>query len=141
LREDLPAQGSLAMAFRSPRWPPALLALGAPALPFLLWPPTRRLLRRLGRRFIRQDSAALSIDPAAWHSYRLEWSRSGVVLQVDERAVLESAVVPFGPLGLVLWVDNQYAALPPGGRLGFGNLPNAQAEWIEIKDLAMRTSE
>jgi hypothetical protein len=37
----------------------------------------------------------------------------------------------------VIWIDNQYAALPPTGRLSFGALPNPQPAWIEISDLSL----
>ena len=40
-----------------------------------------------------------------------EW-RSNLI---DEERILESNEVPHGPLGLVIWVDNQYAALTPHG--------------------------
>jgi hypothetical protein len=134
LTDDLPAQGFLAMTFRSPRLPSPLLVFGAPALPFFLWPPTLRLLRRLGRGIIQQESAALQVDPTTWHSYSLQWGADRVDFQVDGQEVLQSRVAPHGPLGLVLWVDNQYAALTPEGKLGFGTLPNERAEWLEIED-------
>jgi hypothetical protein len=35
---------------------------------------------------------------------------------------------------LVIWVDNQYVALPPDGRLGFGTLANPPT-WVEIAHL------
>jgi hypothetical protein len=135
LRDDLPAQGGLAAAFSAPRWPGALLALGAPLLPFLFFPPTARLLRRLGRRIVRQDASALWHDVAGWHAYSLEWDVSKVRLRVDDQVFLETALAPKGPLGLVLWVDNQYAALTPEGRVGFGTLENPEPAWIEIQDL------
>ena len=137
LRDDLPAQGFLAMTFRSARLPLPVLALGAPVLPFFFWPPALRLFRRLGRRFVRQESVALTVDPTAWHSYSLEWRDNGVDFRVDGQHVLQSAAVPHGPLGLVLWVDNQYAALSPDGRLGFGTLPNDTAEWLEVEELSL----
>jgi hypothetical protein len=141
LRDDLPAQGPLAMVFRAPRWPPAVLALGAPALPLLLWRPAARLLRRLGRRFVRQDSAALASDPAEWHAYELDWQPGRVTFRVDGDPVLESQIAPRGPLGLVLWVDNQYATLAPDGRAGFGNLAHDRPEWIELEDVRLATGE
>jgi hypothetical protein len=54
---------------------------------------------------------------------------------VEGKPVLETATAPFGPLGLVLWVDNQYAALAPDGRLGFGTLENTEPAWLDIADL------
>lgn len=137
LRDDLPAQGGLAATFRSPRWPAALLALGAPALPLLALPSTTRLLRRLGRRYVQQDALQLQLDPTAWHMYGVTWREGNVEFLLDGRMVLQTAISPLGPLGLVIWVDNQYAALPPDGRLRFGTLPNPEAAWIELADLAL----
>jgi hypothetical protein len=138
LYDDLPAQGGLAGAFRSPLWPPALLALGAPALPLALLPPAARLLRRLARRVVRQATAALSIDPVRWHTYGLDWRSDAVRCLVDGNEVLRTGVSPLGPLGLVLWVDNQYAALPPSGRFRYGTLAASQPAWVEISDLVAR---
>lgn len=138
LRDDLPAQGFLAMTFRSARLPPVLLALGAPALPFFYWPRALRSFRRIGRRFVRQESATLGVDPSDWHTYFLEWGDGLVDFRVDGERVLQSASPPYGPLGLVLWVDNQYAALTPQGRMGFGTLPNERGEWLEIEGLSLK---
>jgi hypothetical protein len=137
LRDDLPAQGGLAATFRSPRWPGAVLAVGALALPLLALPPVRRIIRRLGRRIVQQDAVALRSDPSEWHTYGLDWSQNCVTLYVDGNSVLLTSVAPFGPLGLVMWVDNQYAAWPATGRLSFGTLSNNQPAWIEIEDLAI----
>ena len=38
-------------------------------------------------------------------------------------------------LGVVIWIDNQYAALPPDGRLRYGTLENQERAWIEIKNI------
>jgi hypothetical protein len=135
LRDDLPAQGWLAATFRSPRWPAPFLALGSLALPLLALAPTARLLRRLGRRVVRQDAVRLTAGPTSWHAYRLDWQSSCVQFHVDGELVLETATAPQGPLGLVIWVDNQYAALTPEGRASFGTLASPEPAWIEIRDL------
>ncbi len=138
LRDDLPAQGALASTFRSPALPAFLLALGAPALPFTFWPAAARLMRRLGARIIQQDSAIMTLQPTDWHTYTLNWLSDTVSLSLDGKIILESGVVPRPPLGLVIWVDNQYAALPPDGRLAFGSLANLQPAWIEIAGLNIK---
>lgn len=135
LREDLPARGNLAATFQSPRWPPPLLALGAPLLPFLFWRPAARRIHRLASRVVKQDAARMDIDATQWHTYEIDWRPSSVELRVDHAPALETRVSPCGPLGLVLWVDNQYAALPPKGGAAFGTLPNPQPAWIEIRGL------
>lgn len=134
--DDLPAQGFLAATFRSPHIAPLLLALGGPALALGLTAPSARLLRRLLRAFIHQDAARISAAPlSAWHEYSLVWDRERAVFGIDGQAVFTTAVLPHGPLALVLWIDNQYAALPPGGRLASGSLALPQAAWLEIQAL------
>lgn len=135
LKDDLPAQGWLAATFRSPDWPAPLLALGLPALPLLLVPPGARLLRRLGRKIIHQDAAALDCDPVEWHAYSLEWAEGEVCFRVDGDEALRTEIAPEGRLGLVLWVDNQYMKIAADGRMGYGTLTNETGAWIEIGDL------
>ncbi|HEX7973018.1 MAG TPA: hypothetical protein VF498_01295 [Anaerolineales bacterium] len=137
LRDDLPAQGWLAATFRGPRRPLPWLILAAPTLPLIALPPTARLLRRLGRRLAVQDAALLPVDPTEWRRYELDWSADQVIFRVDDRIALQTGVVPRPPLGLVIWVDNQYAALEPNGRLRFGALPEPQPAWIEIEGLVV----
>lgn len=138
VRDDLPAQGGLSATFQSKPWNAALIALGAPLLPLLALPPLARLLRRFGRRIVKQDAANLPIDPMEWHNYQLEWDKNGVTFCLDGRVVLQSSLAPFEPLGLVIWLDNQYAAWPPTGRLSFGTLANSQAAWIELSPVTVR---
>jgi hypothetical protein len=139
LCDDLPATGNLAATFRSRRYPALLLALGAPLLPLIALPPLVRLFRRLGRRYIHQDSIELSLDVTSWQVYQLDWTAGDVRFLLGGKTILHSRISPYGPLGLVLWVDNQYAALPPDGRLGYGTLPNPQPAWIEIADLSINS--
>lgn len=136
LHDTHPAQGLLAATFASRRIPTLMLAAGLPALPLLAWPPTARLLRRAARHFIAEDATRLDIDPTQWHSYRLEWRADGVNFAVDDKLCFATTVTPCDPLGLVLWIDNQYAAFPPDGRLRFGTLLN-EAVWLELADVAI----
>jgi hypothetical protein len=137
LRDDLPALGSLAATFHSPRLPVPVLAPGALALPLLVIQPLARLFRKLARRVILQSAASLLIDPATWHTYRIEWQRDFSGFLVDEQTVLVTSLSPRGPLGLVLWIDNQYAALPPDGKISYGSLSNPGPAWIEIRNLTI----
>ncbi|NLD73859.1 MAG: hypothetical protein GX649_14245 [Chloroflexi bacterium] len=132
LRDDLPHDGMLAAAFRSPAVPSELLTLGAPLLPLLALPPAARLLRRLARRLITEDGRRLDLDPTAWHDYRLDWWPDGLRLSVDGEVCLETNVSPRAPMGLVLWIDNQYAAYPPTGRVRQGALATPEPAWLEV---------
>jgi hypothetical protein len=139
LRDDLPAHGSLAATFNSPRLPAPVLALGLPALPLLLLPPTARLLRGLGRRIVHQDAVQMEIDVRDWHKFELDWQGERVIFLVDDEIRLQTNVAPQGPLGLALWVDNQFAAFSPAGRIRFGTLENPEAAWVEIQDLQVES--
>jgi hypothetical protein len=55
---------------------------------------------------------------------------------VDDVRMFESAVSPNPPLGLVIWIDNQFAAFTPKGKISFGVLEGKE-EWLEIEDLAL----
>lgn len=134
LRDDHPAQGFLAAAFSSPRLPFWLMAPGALAAPLLLLPPAARLLRRLARAFVREDAALVPGDPTAWRAYAIDWQPGRVSFWVDGAQIFHTPVAPGGPLGLVIWIDNQYAAFPPSGRLRMGTSPNPEA-FLEFEQL------
>ncbi len=103
-----------------------------PFYAFLAIPAAARLLRRFARRFIHQDAVALQLDPTEWHTYQMEWRSGSVHFRVDEQPVFQTELAPIGPLGLVIWIDNQYAAFPPDGRLRYGTLPAQEETWIEV---------
>ena len=140
LRDDLPAQGALAATFQSPGWSSILFLPTILLTPLLLIRPVVRGVRRLVSRVVQQDAVALPIDPMERHAYRIDWSTDRTIFYMDGKLVLETTVVPGGPLGLVMWVDNQYAALPPDGRMGYGTLPDPQPAWIEVDDLMINQS-
>ena len=130
---DKPAQGFLAQSFRSPIFHTSLLPAG------MLLPFSAKTTRRMLSKVIAEDSSALGVDVTQWHSYKLEWSESRVAWYVDEVQVSESPVSPNPPLGLVIWIDNQFAAFKPDGKIGFGVLEGGE-EWLEIEDLVMTDS-
>ena len=125
-----PANGFLAQSFCSPKFHASLIPAGL-VLPF-----SAKTTRRMLGKVIAEDSSTLSVDATQWHRYRLEWSRRRVAWYVDEVQVFESSVSPNSPLGLVIWIDNQYAAFTPDGKISFGVL-ESEEEWLEIEDLEM----
>jgi hypothetical protein len=137
LRDDLPAEGPLAATFRSPRLPTVLLAPTVAGLPLLLVPPAARLLRKIARQFVQQAGARLPIPLTEWHTYVIELGQERALFQVDGEKTLETALIPLGPLGFVLWLDNQFAAFRPDGRVSFGSLENPHSAWIEIRGLVL----
>lgn len=135
--DPAPTNGFMAQTFRSPKFHPLLVPAG------LAFPFSRKWTRRLFGRVIAEDGIDLRGDdvrvaPAQWHRYRLEWSLNRVSFEVDEAQVFESSVSPNPPLGLVIWIDNQYAAFTPEGKIGFGVLANPEPAWLEVKDIEVR---
>jgi len=111
-----------------------LLALAAPLLRnrrlyTLLWPRLQAALRIA--------EAPLAVDMTAWHSYELRWEPAAVQFQVDGCTVL-AAPAPAGPLGLVVWLDNQWLVARPEGKLRGGVLARRETQWMEIREWELR---
>ena len=128
--DDKPAQGFLAQTFRSPKFHPLLIPAGL-ALPF-----SRGAARKLLSKVIDEDSVTVSVDVTQWHRYKLEWNLTRVLCYVDDALVFELPVSPNPPLGVIIWIDNQYAAFTPEGKIAFGVLAGEE-EWLEVEDIVI----
>jgi hypothetical protein len=87
----------------------------------------------MASRVIGEDSVRLDLDVTDWHQYRLDWGSDTCRFQVDGSPCFETPVSPRGRLGLVIWIDNQYAALEPDGSLKYGTLETSEPAWLEIE--------
>jgi hypothetical protein len=132
-RDDKPAQGFLAQAFHSPNFHPLLIPAG------LILPFSRRRMRPLLRRVIEEDSVKLELNVTQWHEYRMAWNQERTKFWVDEELVLDSPVSPRPPLGLVVWIDNQYAAFTPQGKLRMGMEKNPEGAWLEVENVEVKS--
>jgi len=128
---DKPGNGFLAQVFRSPVLPLFRLAGVGVTMPF-----SRLKARKLMSRIVEEDGVRLGTDVTEWHAYRFEWSPKRSAFWVDDELVLETSISPRPPLGMVIWIDNQYAAWKPEGQLRFGVLENDEA-WLEIDAIAI----
>jgi hypothetical protein len=99
------------------------------ALPFM-----RSWAFRQARRFYRAEECRLAIDPSEWHDYAIEWAVSAVRFFVDGMEALRSEHPPTPPLGLVLWIDNQFAVASAEKGFGFGILPLGREQTLELAD-------
>ena len=88
-------------------------------------------------RVIHEDSSLLSYEVTRWHSYKLELDLEIVRFQVDDETLFSTETTPKGPLGLVFWIDNQYLAFPPDGKLAFGTLENYETAYLEIQKIKL----
>jgi hypothetical protein len=151
---DPVANGFIAQVFRSPGFHAQLIPAGL-ALPF-----SRKTTRRVLGNVIEEDGVQLwnpaarqehnlpgsraprlhKIDPTQLHKYQIDWREERVSFLVDDVLVLETSLSPHPPLGLVIWIDNQYAAFTPEGKIGFGVLENPEPAWLEIKDLEITSA-
>jgi hypothetical protein len=136
LAEGVPGSGWKAQTLSFTRLPTLMLApVAAGGALLAAIPLTRRWAFRQARRFYRAEERLLAIDPSAWHAYAIEWLPSEVRFFVDGRETLRSADPPHPPLGLVLWIDNQYAVASPEKGFGFGVLPLEREQTLELADI------
>jgi hypothetical protein len=94
-----------------------------------------RLMRGLlpaGWRERVTEEPLAKLDITAWHDYEIEWLPDRATLYIDNYPVLKTNAPPPGPLALVIWVDNQWAALgPPTGYTG-GLQAFEEPHWLEL---------
>jgi hypothetical protein len=141
LQDDLPGAGNLVAAFRSRSLPVPVMMMSALVLPLLLIPSIARLLRRFGTRFVHQDAKHVNLEVTKWHNYFLLWEDDRLVFSIDGEPQLTTTISPHPPLGLVIWVDNQFLSFPPTGRFSYGTLPNPDPSWIDIQDVVINGKE
>ncbi|MCX7854561.1 MAG: hypothetical protein N2556_01045 [Anaerolineae bacterium] len=131
-------------------WKAAIIDAGNPRA--LLWAPLAPLLVPLMnlpvlyRRFwppiqqaLRVREALIGADMTGWHTYTLEWREGDVRFEVDGEPLLEAAPSPRGPLGFVMWMDNQYMIATPWGRLAWGLLDVPGAQWMEVEEAKIQS--
>jgi hypothetical protein len=135
--DTIPAQGFLAATFYSPQLPPALLALTLPFTPLLALPPAARILRKAIAMLVKQAAINIQTDVTIWHEFHVDWHPDRTRFYMDQQIILDTPITPRGRLGLVLWIDNQFAAFPPDGRLSFGTLPTLHKTTLDIKNLSI----
>jgi hypothetical protein len=135
-RNDKPGNGFLAQVFSSPGFDPLLIRAS------LAFPFSHRATRRMLARLIDEDAVRIngpaeaeSFDVTAWHHYALDWSAEGAHLAVDGVRLLDTPISPRGPLGIVIWIDNQFAGYTPQGKVSFGVQRNPVPAWMDIRDL------
>lgn len=134
-----PGSGFLAQTFKSAHLPAIFLLPGLVTLPLLYAKPVSRWLRNLVGKFILEDSRLLDVDPTQWHAYNLLWEQHAVTFSIDGKIVYFTPVSPAEPLGVVIWIDNQFAAWTPGGKIRMGTLPNEKSEWLEIQHVEIKS--
>lgn len=145
-----PSDMTLALDVPGDGWKAAVIDAGRTA--GLRWLPLTPLFL-LGMRFpvfarrfwpvLQRDlgiaEARIAGPITAWRRYEIEWGVRESIFRVDGHTVLDAAPSPRGPLGLVIWIDNQWMVVHPSGRLGHGILRLPHDQWLEIEDVEIRS--
>jgi len=119
-----------------------LLAPTAPmAIPLMNCHPLYHALWPIGQRVIGVSEALIEADMTSWHTYAIEWGLRRACFRVDGWTVLDCDTPPRGPLGFVMWLDNQYAIVTPWGRFGYGRLEAPGRQWMEVDTLAIESGQ
>jgi len=115
-------------------WRPAFLAL-IPTLPLslpLMWLPWfQKKLWPIAQRAMRCHEKEISHDLKSWHDYELVWGEQQSEFWIDQELQF-SVPSPKGPLGLVIWMDNQYMQIDPRAVMKHGNLVLEHEQCLEI---------
>jgi len=120
------------------RLPFFLLLPTAPiAVPLMNIHPLYRALWPLAQRAIGVSEAQIEADMCEWHTYCVEWRKDLVRFDVDDGTVLECVTSPKGPLGCVIWLDNQCLVATPWGRFRYRWLASPGRQWMEIDTLSI----
>jgi hypothetical protein len=116
----------------APLAPLAVLLMNLPPIYRALWPTIQRALS------IKES--VVDVEMTEWHTYVIEWGAEQSRFTVDGSTVLENAPSPWGPLGFVMWQDNQYMVVTPWGRFGWGLLDSPGHQWMEVDRLIIERS-
>lgn len=142
LHLNTPGHGWKAAILDAKRLPLLLLGTAAPlAVPLMNARPLYRRLWPVAQRAMGVSEAMVEVCMTEWHTYAIEWGTKRSSFSVDGQAVLEADCSPFGPLGFVMWLDNQYAVVTPWGRFGYGLLDSAQRQWMEVDALSIQPGD
>jgi hypothetical protein len=144
---------NMALAIDTPGWGWKAATIDAATLLFGLLTPTAplavplmhidwlyRRLWPLGQHAIRVSEQQIEFPMADWHIYTIDWGTQSARFSVDGCPILVCNTPPRGPLGLVIWIDNQYMQLTPQGHLRHGRIGKPGQQWLELDWLAIEES-
>jgi hypothetical protein len=124
----------------APLAPVAVLLMNVQPLYRILWPPIQRAIKVREAALTREEDLTCEEDlgrfMAQWHTYTLDWGAEQATFSVDGDQILEAPSLR-GPLGLVVWLDNQYLVATPWGRLRWGLLDIPGRQWMEVDTLSV----
>jgi hypothetical protein len=140
LARETPGHGWRAATLDAWRLPFLLLAPTAPlAMLLMRWRALYQVCWPLAQWAMGVCEAPVPVDRTTWHTYTIHWGRRSASFAVDDRWILHCKTPPGGPLGLVLWLDNQGISLAPWQLPRHGLFANEQGHWLELAWLELST--
>jgi hypothetical protein len=134
-----PGFGWKAATIDASRLSTALLALTAPlTVPLMNVPAVYRAFWPAAQQALRIREAMVPVEMTDWHTYTVEWGVKQARFQVDGKSLLDCSTPPCSPLGLVIWLDNQYLVATPWGRLRYGLVATPGEQWLELEWVEIR---
>ncbi len=118
------------------RWPFFALLPTAPlAVPLMHIGPLYRAFWPIGQRAINVSESIVPVEMTEWHLYSIYWHAENVRFTVDDDIILDCRTSPGGPLGFVMWLDNQYMVITPWGQFKYGLLDTPGEQWMEVEQV------
>jgi hypothetical protein len=137
-----PGHGWKAATLDTMRWPFfALLPTALVAIPLMNINWFYRTFWPIGQKAIHVSEAMVPVEMTEWHMYELNWQSKTAHFSVDGQTVLECQTPPRGPLGFVLWLDNQFMVATPWGSFKYGLLAAPGQQWLEVSELEIKTEK
>ncbi|MCX6049633.1 MAG: hypothetical protein NT075_31420 [Chloroflexi bacterium] len=130
---DVPGYGWKAATIDAWRAPFFLLAPSAPlAMPLMRIRSLYRQWWPVAQRAIGVSEASIVATMTEWHTYKIVWGATDAHFYVDERLILTAPTPPRGPLGLVIWLDNQAMIVTPWGKFRHTLVASTQEQWLAL---------
>lgn len=132
LAQGVPGHGWKMAVMDAWRWP--FLAL-IPTIPLsipLMWiRQARERLWPVAQKAMICEEKMCSVSLLDWHHYEIRWLKTEVHFLIDGKECLRTSS-PKGPLGLVIWIDNQYMRTNPKAIFSHGLLKLKSSQSLEI---------
>jgi hypothetical protein len=133
---NTPGPGWKAGTLDAIRWPFFVLLPVAPlAIPLMNIGSLYRTFWPIGQKAINVSEALVPVEMTEWHTYVIDWQPKTAHFSVDGQTVLKCQTPPRGPLGFVLWLDNQFMVATPWGSFKYGLLTAPGRQCLEINQL------
>jgi hypothetical protein len=107
----------------------------APLIGRFIW---KRSFLNTFSKGIRLSERRLEEKAGSWRHLSLNWKKSGLELSLDGKKVLSHPQPLRGPLGLVIWQDNQWLKFDPTKGIRWGTSSPVESQSMAIRNLVLK---